>query len=69
MRFRPGAKLDPSQVTDVRGRRMGGPVLAGGGGVGVIGLIVFVLYVVLMGYAAWTTRKASEAGPRLLTAG
>jgi predicted metalloprotease len=49
MRFRPGAKLDPSQVTDVRGRRMGGPVLAGGGGVGVIGLIVFVLYVVLSG--------------------
>lgn len=49
MRFRPGAKLDPSQVTDARGRRVGGPVLAGGGGIGVIGLIVFVLYAVLGG--------------------
>ena len=49
MRFRPDAKLDPSQVTDVRGRRVGGPVLAGGGGVGVVGLVIFVLYVVLGG--------------------
>ena len=49
MRFRPGAKLDPSQVTDVRGRRMGGPVIAGGGGLGVVGLIIFVLYSVLSG--------------------
>ena len=49
MRFRPGAKLDPSQVTDVRGRRLGGPVIAGGGGIGVVGLIVFVLYSVLSG--------------------
>ena len=50
MKFRPGAKLDPSQVTDVRGRRMGGaPVLAGGGGIGVVGLIIFVLYSVLSG--------------------
>ena len=49
MRFRPGAKLDPSQVTDARGRRAGGTVLAGGGGVGVVGLIVLVLYVVLGG--------------------
>ena len=38
MRFRSGARLDPSQVTDVRGRRVGGPVLAGGGGIGVVGL-------------------------------
>jgi uncharacterized protein len=50
MRFRSGAKLDPSQVTDVRGRGgMGGPVLAGGGGLGVVGLVIFVLYVVLSG--------------------
>jgi predicted metalloprotease len=49
MRFRSGAKLDPSQVTDVRGRRMGGPVLAGGGGLGIVGLVVFVLYSVLAG--------------------
>ena len=49
MRFRSGAKLDPSQVTDVRGRSMGGPVLAGGGGIGVVGLVIFVLYTVLSG--------------------
>ena len=50
MRFRSGAKLDPSQVTDVRGRGgMGGPVLAGGGGLGVVGLVIFVLYTVLAG--------------------
>src|SRR5262245_29271338 len=47
MRFRSGAKLDPSQVTDVRGRSVGAPVLAGGGGLGVIGLVVFVLYTIL----------------------
>ena len=50
MRFRSGAKLDPSQVTDVRGRGgVGGPVLAGGGGLGVVGLVIFVLYTVLAG--------------------
>ena len=50
MRFRSGAKLDPSQVTDARGSRgVGGPVLAGGGGLGVVGLVIFVLYTVLAG--------------------
>ena len=49
MRFRSGAKLDPSQVTDARGRSMGGPVLAGGGGIGAVALLIFVLYTVLSG--------------------
>ena len=49
MRFRSGAKLDPSQVTDARGRGVGGPVLAGGGGLGVVGLVIAVLYLVLGG--------------------
>ena len=31
MRFRSGAKLDPGQVTDIRGRRLGGGGLAVGG--------------------------------------
>jgi uncharacterized protein len=50
MRFRRGAKLDPSQVRDVRGasgRRAGGfpggGLAAGGGGLGLIILIVAVL--------------------------
>ena len=44
MSFRPGARLDPGAVTDVRGRRVGGTGLAiGGGGIGVVGLIIFLL--------------------------
>ena len=44
MSFRPDAPLDPGAVTDVRGRRVGGTGLAlGGGGLGVLGLIVFLL--------------------------
>src|SRR5919108_2658836 len=50
MRFRRRARLDPGQVTDVRGRRMGpGGVAAGGGGLGLIGLIVFLLITFLSG--------------------
>ena len=45
MRFRKGAKLDPGQVTDVRGRRVGGAggLAVGGGGIGVVVLIIYVL--------------------------
>jgi uncharacterized protein len=47
MRFRKGAKLDRSQVGDVRGRRMGGgPVALGGGG---IVTLIIVLAIVLLG--------------------
>ena len=50
MRFRRGARLDPGQVTDVRGRRMGAGGLAlGGGGLGGIGLVVYLLVVLLSG--------------------
>jgi uncharacterized protein len=49
MRFRPGARLDPSQVTDVRGRSGGGTLAAGGGGLGLVGLLVYILYAVLSG--------------------
>jgi uncharacterized protein len=50
MRFRPGARLDPSQVTDARGRGgMGGPMVMGGGGIGVVGVVIFLLYVLLGG--------------------
>ncbi len=45
MSFNPGAKLDPSQVEDVRGSRIGGRglVVGGGGGIGIVIAIVWVL--------------------------
>ena len=50
MRFRRGARLDPGQVTDVRGRRLGGGGLAvGGGGVGLGVLVVYLLISLLSG--------------------
>jgi predicted metalloprotease len=50
MRFRRRARLDPGQVTDVRGRRVGGGGLAlGGGGLGIAGLVVYLLFVLLTG--------------------
>jgi uncharacterized protein len=51
MRFRRGARLDPDQVTDVRGRRMGSPggLAVGGGGIGLVVLVVVVLFTLLTG--------------------
>ena len=50
MRFRRGARLDPGQVTDVRGRRMGGGGLAlGGGGIGIAAVVIYLLLTVLGG--------------------
>lgn len=45
MTFDPNARLDPTQVTDVRGsRRMGGGGMAvGGGGIGIVVLIIYML--------------------------
>jgi predicted metalloprotease len=48
MRFRPGAKLDTGQVTDVRGSRAGGIAL-GGGGLGIVGLVIYLLVALLGG--------------------
>jgi predicted metalloprotease len=53
MRFRKGARLDPSQVEDYRGRGTGGvpggmPMALGGGG-GIIGIIVLVAFLLLSG--------------------
>jgi predicted metalloprotease len=50
MRFRRRAKLDPGQVTDVRGRRMGGGggLALGGGGLG-LGVLVVYLLISLLG--------------------
>src|ERR671919_1585616 len=50
MRFRRRARLDPGQVTDVRGRRMGpGGLAAGGGGLGLVGLLIFLVITFLSG--------------------
>jgi uncharacterized protein len=50
MRFRRGAKLDPGQVTDVRGRRMApGGLAVGGGGIGIAAVVVYLLITLLGG--------------------
>src|SRR5215210_3899913 len=44
MRFRKGARLDTGQVTDARGRGVGpGGLAAGGGGLGLVGLVIYIL--------------------------
>src|SRR5262245_42415942 len=50
MRFRRGGTLDTSQVTDVRGRRSTGLALGGGaGGLGIVGVIIFLAITLLSG--------------------
>jgi uncharacterized protein len=50
MRFRRRATLDPGQVTDVRGRRLGpGGLALGGGGLGLAGVVVYLLFALLSG--------------------
>jgi uncharacterized protein len=47
MRFRRKARLDTGQVQDVRGRSMGGGLAMGGGGLGIVVLVVYLLFAVL----------------------
>jgi uncharacterized protein len=54
MRFRRGAGLDPSQIEDRRGagpvgRLPGGGLAVGGGGLGLVGLVIYLLINVLAG--------------------
>jgi uncharacterized protein len=49
MRFRRGAKLDPGQVTDVRGRRGGRGLAVGGGGIGLGVVVIYLLFSLLTG--------------------
>ncbi|MEP6909922.1 MAG: neutral zinc metallopeptidase [Actinomycetota bacterium] len=47
MRFRRNAPLDTGQVTDARGRSMGGGLAVGGGGLGIAGLVIYLLITLL----------------------
>jgi uncharacterized protein len=51
VRFRKGAKLDPGQVTDVRGGRVGGAggLAVGGGGIGIVVLVIYLVVSALSG--------------------
>jgi predicted metalloprotease len=46
VRFRRNAPLDPGQVTDARGRGVG-PIAVGGGGLGLVGLVIYLVIALL----------------------
>jgi predicted metalloprotease len=54
MRFRPGARLDPTQVSDRRGLG-GGGLAIGGGGLGVAGIVIYLLLQLLSGSGSGST--------------
>jgi uncharacterized protein len=64
MTFNPNARLDPSEVTDIRGRTMGvgrgGGLAVGGGG---IGLVIALIYILLGGNPGDLIGGASGTGP------
>jgi hypothetical protein len=62
MTFDPNVRLDPTQVTDVRGRSMGrgGGLAIGGGG---IGLVIALIYVLLGGNPGDLISSSGGTGP------
>jgi predicted metalloprotease len=67
MRFRRGARLDPGQVRDVRGRRMGGAggLAVGGGGLGLAVLVIYVLFSLFSGGGSLGDELAPLDGTRV----
>jgi uncharacterized protein len=72
MRIRRGATLDPSQVEDRRGMGglPGGGIAVGGGGLGVAGLVVYLLFALLGGgsgnvFSGLDGQSAGQAGRSL----
>jgi predicted metalloprotease len=67
MRFRRGARLDPGQVRDVRGRRMGGAggLAVGGGGLGLAVLVIYVLFSLFSGGGSLGGELAPLDGTRV----
>ena len=62
MAFDPNARLDPSQVEDVRGGGIGGRTLAlGGGGIGTVLLVV--AYLLLGGNPANLVQPSTQTAP------
>ncbi len=55
-------RVDVSGVSDQRGRGIGGPVAIGGGGLGVVGLIIYLLVGVLGGGDVGTTGPVQQGG-------
>ena len=63
MTFDPNARLDPSQVTDVRGRSSmgcGGGLAIGGGG---LGLVIAIIYILLGGNPGDLIGSSGGSGP------
>src|SRR6478752_8274907 len=61
MRFRSGASLDNSQVSDRRG--MKGPAAVGGAGLGIVGLLVIIASQVLGGGGGGGTNPFGAGSP------
>jgi predicted metalloprotease len=54
--------VDTSGVSDQRGRGIGGPVAIGGGGLGIVGLIIYLLISVLGGGSGVDTQLVPQGG-------